>query len=184
MIDRKLRTLGIAPAGSPQFVPMSDLELRTIEQELGARLPQGLRDLLTMFGASRFPDGARVETRDQLPERVSRDGHTASVEDFYGAAESGLARGLAWGIKAFAGRMPATVIPMARSAMGDQILIGIAGSEAGKVFYWFLGNEPPDEEEYLEDHGEPMPPAEWFRNLTLIAESFEDFVDRISVVRD
>ena len=42
-------------------------------------------------------------------------------------------------------------------------------------------NQLLDEEEYLEDYGVPRPPEAMFQNVHLIAESFEDFLNRLEV---
>ncbi|HEX7447597.1 MAG TPA: SMI1/KNR4 family protein [Pirellulales bacterium] len=81
----------------------------------------------------------------------------------------------------FSGRIPADLIPIADNGGGSQILLGIRGKDEGKVYYWDLRNEPLDEEDYLEDHGEPRPPDAMFQNVHLVAESFEDLLRRIEV---
>jgi hypothetical protein len=74
--------------------------------------------------------------------------------------------------------MPHTIIPIASDGGGDQICLGVSGSERGQVYYWDHHNEW-DEEDYEEDWGEPMPPEEKFSNLTLVAGSFEEFLSRL-----
>jgi hypothetical protein len=74
--------------------------------------------------------------------------------------------------------MPDTMIPIADDGGGNQICLGIKGKERGKVYYWDHHNEW-DEQDYLEDYGEPMPPEVKFQNVYLIAKSFEDFIQRL-----
>jgi SMI1 / KNR4 family (SUKH-1) len=80
--------------------------------------------------------------------------------------------------------MPETIIPIGDDGIAGQICLGIKGAEAGKVYYWDQQNEPLDEEDYLEDYGEPRPPEAMFQNVHLIAESFEDFLRRLEVKAD
>ena len=70
------------------------------------------------------------------------------------------------------------MIPIADDGGGHQICVGIKGKECGKVYYWDHHNEW-DEQDYLEDYGEPMPSDVKFQNVYLIAESFEDFIRRL-----
>jgi len=79
------------------------------------------------------------------------------------------------------GRMPSTIIPIADDGGGNQICIGIKGGEQGKIYYWDHNNEW-DEEDYLLDHGRPMPPEVKFQNVHLIASSFVDFISRLETL--
>ena len=69
-------------------------------------------------------------------------------------------------------------------AGAGQICLGIRGNGAGSIYYWDQQNEPPDEDDYLQDYGEPRPPDVIFRNVHRIAESFEDFLDRLELKSD
>jgi len=182
--NSKLLQLGLEPAGSTEFMPLDDQELQLIESRLEVQLPATFREFLQTFGASGFRGIARITARERLPPSVSETGHVALVGDFYGSVKSGPARSLLHQIDNMRSRMPAALIPIARAGMGDNICIGITDDHVGRIYYWFHEDEPLTPEEYLEDYGVEMPPAEWFRNVTLVADSFDDMVDRTVVTHE
>ena len=75
--------------------------------------------------------------------------------------------------------MPEGFLPIGDDGGGDQIFMLVAGEKAGRVYYWDHNSEW-DEEDYTED-GLPVPPDLKWQNVTMIAESFEDFLMRLSL---
>jgi hypothetical protein len=144
--------------------PMTREEVSAIENDLGELLPEDYRDLLQQYGAADF--GELVEFR-------TATGENAPFSHFYGS--SGGSQSLARRIKTYKDRMPDTIIPIGDDGGGNQICLGIKGTERGSVFYWDHDNEW-DEDDYLEEYGEPMPPERKFQNVQLIADSFEGFI--------
>jgi len=172
---------GVKPIDGDDFTPMSEAELAAIETDLSGRLPESYRQFLTNFGASAPTEIVMFNPVNRLPPTVSTSGK-GHVSIFYGTkSEIDDAYGLGRRMKYFAGRIPPNLIPIGDNGMGNQVLLGIRGSESGKVFYWEQDNEPLDEAEYLEEYGKPRPPEAMFENVHLIADSFEDFLGRLEV---
>lgn len=164
--------------------PMSEEELIAIENKLGESLPDDYRDFVKTYGGASFGGYTEFGLMEDQPihpvpsllgipiPRYDR----APFSHFYGSKAGN--QSLAGVIEALKGRMPDTMIPIADDGGGHQICLGIKGKERGKVYYWDHHNEW-DEQDYLEDCGEPMPPEAKFQNVYLIAESFEDFIRRL-----
>lgn len=64
-----------------------------------------------------------------------------------------------------AGRMPPNLVPIGDDAFGNQICLSVAGKDAGAVYFWDHEREP-----------DPARKPVVFRNLSLIADSFSDFL--------
>ena len=158
---------GIVPIGKA-FVPVAEDELNCIEAALGVALPVNYREFLQKYGVSAF---------GELVQFQPIEGEPAPLSHFYGSKSAG-SNSLAKCIEKYAGRMPESIIPIADDGGGNQICLGIKGKEHGKVYYWDHHNEW-DEEDYLEEHGQPMPPDVKFQNVHLIADSFEGFIQRL-----
>lgn len=164
--------------------PMTEEELVVIENGLGQRLPEDYREFVKTYGAADFNEPVEFRLMEDEPihpvqslleipiPRYDR----GPFSHFYGSNAGN--QSLANCIEALKGRMPDTMIPIADDGGGHQICLGIKGKEQGKVYYWDHHNDP-DEQEYLEDHGKPMPSEVRFQNVYLIAESFEDFIRRL-----
>jgi hypothetical protein len=158
---------GVMPIGKA-FVPVAEEELNAIETALGVALPGDYREFVQKFGTSAF--GALVQFQPI-------EGEVGPLSHFYGSKSAG-SNSLMRNVEKYQGRMPETMIPIADDGGGNQICLGIDGEDQGKVYYWDHHNEW-DEEDYLEEHGKPMPPEVKFQNVHLIAESFEDFIQRL-----
>ena len=157
---------GIVPIGKA-FVPVNETELNSIETALGVALPGDYREFVQKYGTSAF---------GELVQFQPIEGEKGPLSHFYGSRTGN--QSLAKYIEVYRGRMPDTIIPIADDGGGNQICIGIKGKEQGKVYYWDHHNEW-DEDDYLDEHDEPMPPEAKFQNVSLIAESFEDFIRRL-----
>jgi hypothetical protein len=168
--------------------PMTEEELAAIESSLGERLPEDFRDFVRSYGDAMF--GAETWFRPvqslsispspfkDMPSRVLEGG---AFSYFYGSSAG--KQSLAESIALYRGRMPDTIIPIGDEGGGNQICLGIKGSERGKVYYWDHENTW-SERRYREYFRRPMPPEVKFQNLYLVAESFEDFIQRLEVYPD
>jgi hypothetical protein len=180
---------GIKPVDGERFTPMTQAEIVAFEREVGARLPEAYRRFLATYGASTFdgspPDDPYILFRplESLPPQF-RSGK-GLFDVFYGAERDPQDDySVRVRTRFFRGRMPESIIPIGDDSGAGQICLGIKRAEAGKVYYWEQQNEPLDEEDYLEDYGEPRPPEAMFQNVHLIAKSFEDFLERLEVRPD
>lgn len=64
----------------------------------------------------------------------------------------------------FAQRIPSNMIPIGEDCVTNLILLSVKGPDYGKVYYW--------------DHELETEPAD-YSNLTLIANSFEEFINNL-----
>jgi hypothetical protein len=168
-------------AGGDKFIPLPDDQVKTLEVTCGAPFPQLYREFITTYGASTFPGIIRFNPIHPLPTTVSLDGK-GLFDVFYGAESvAGNSLSLEKRIRYYAGRIPTNTIPIGDDGGGSQICLGISGDWINRIYYWDLQNEPPDEEDYLEDYGELMPWEIKFQNTHLIAETFEDFLSRLEI---
>jgi hypothetical protein len=178
---------GIRPVVGDKLIPMTEAEITAVEEELGVRIPEAYRKFLATYGASTFngasPENPYIVFRSlkPLPPHITRS-DKALFNVFYGKGKDERdPHGLLVRIRFFSGRMPESIIPIGDDGGAGQMCLGIKGAEAGKVYYWDQANEPLDEEDYLEDYGEPRPPEAMFQNVHQIAESFEDFLRRLEI---
>jgi hypothetical protein len=180
---------GIKPVASDKFIPMTEVEIAAVEEDRGVRLPEAYRRFLTTYGASTFngasPDNPFIVFRPLTPLPPQFKGSNGLFDAFYGAErEAHDGYSLRVRIRFYSGRMPESIIPIGDDGGAGQICLGVKGAEAGKVYYWEQQNEALDEEDYLEDYGEPRPPEAMFQNVHLVAKSFEDFLQRLEVRAD
>jgi hypothetical protein len=166
---------GVRPVRGEAFVPVPEEELSAVVTRLGALLPAAYVELATTLGAARFVRDVRFRSVERLPARTSRDGG-GLVRCFYGAAAH-YPFGLVAALARCGARMPAGFLPVADNGAGDQLALATRGVEAGRVYYWDHDDEP-DERDYLDD-GLPVPAGLAWSNVTLVATSFEAFLDQL-----
>jgi hypothetical protein len=66
-------------------------------------------------------------------------------------------------------RFPINFIPICDDTFGNLILLSVKGPDYGKVYFW--------------DHEQETEPAD-YSNLTLIADSFEEFINNLKTPED
>lgn len=154
-------------------VPMKSIELARIEKELKVTLPEDYRRFLLEIGGCAF-FGMRwvgpIQTRGP-------DWSRENVNVLYGS-ELGKNHVLREEIKVYKNRIPRSLIPIGAGGFGDQFCLGIIGEDSGKVYFWDHENER-DEQDYRVVHGsgKPVSRAFLFENITLVANSFADFLN-------
>lgn len=169
----RLEKLGISPTGNI-FVPPSQKELEEIESITGFSIPPDYFSVISKFGWSNFPEHSVVVS----PLEKSPNHEKFRVGTFLGG-ERGQESLLRY-VRILRGRLPDTLIPIAFDEYnGDFFCLVISGNEKGKVFYWESQFEP-DEPEHTEPNT-PDPEVWQFVNLTLVADSFSDFVNRMEI---
>jgi hypothetical protein len=137
---------------------MSEAEIARIEQAVGGGLPALYRSFLLTFGVSKFQNIVKFSP-------VHRFCHPRSRA--MGAALSTRSMG-SWSIG-----------PTISVTRWRCIAMLVSGENSGAIHYWDHNNEW-DEEDYLEDDL-PVPPDLKWQNVTVIAPSFDVFLDRLSV---
>jgi hypothetical protein len=173
---QKLEELGARPIKTGwQFFPFTDDELEGLEKRFDAKLPASYRAFLNDYGGCSFDVDVAVRLRD---------GSLGAFNCFFGSEKApdgdySIAKELAsrqetptWN------RIQPFLMPLAEN-WGNLYCLGIAGEEYGRVYYWDHENEPLHPDQYLEDFGRPMPREHLYCNLTLVADTFDEFIDRL-----
>lgn len=142
---------------SGEGAKLSEAEIEAAEKELGRQIPPAYRELLLHHNGG-FPDRSEFEV----------DGKPVSVKAFLGIGGPDDTLDIDYVLETFGDRMPTNLFPIARDPGGNLITIGTEGPQAGKVFFW--------DHEREADDGEP--PTD--QNLKLIAETFDDFLRKLS----
>ncbi len=142
---------------SNQYGKLDELRLLNFEKRMGARLPNDYRNFLIEHnGGKPVPSDFSVTT-----EQGSGLHHVLGLHD--GPSYLSLEEHY----EVLLDRMPASIIPIADDSFGNAICIGIFRYEAGKIYFW-------DHE--LEGTEDEQP---YFGNITLIADSFTQFLDNL-----
>jgi cell wall assembly regulator SMI1 len=143
---------------SEQPLQLHDLE--AAEKRLGLTFPEEYRAFLLKHNGGR-PTPREFNFLD--PDGVPSN----SLINFFLAIYDGTIDNLEISYRTFTlkERMPANIVPIANDPFGNQICISVAGEDIGKVYFWDHEREP-DEPSY--------------ENLSLIADSFNEFLSRLT----
>ena len=179
---------GLSPISTKKFVLAGDNDIAETEAVCGAKLPQDYAEFLRQYGESSFNEmvgfdpvsekAVYVHSKEtELPNPTFKG---SQVAVFFGKNKD-VRPSLIGKIKMYANRMPDKVIPIADDGLGNKITISLAEKDYGKVYWWDHENEW-DEEDYLDEVGEPMPEEAKYQNMYLIADSFTEFLEKLKVV--
>lgn len=180
---------GILGIGGGELAPMTTEEIRTLEKELGCRFPEEYQKFLATYGASRFngesPDNPYVVFHSLTPLPPHFEGDIGMLDALYGGqSDENDPYSIQVRMRYFAGRIPESMIPIGDDGGTGQICLGISGDRAGKIFYWDQLNEPQDDSFTASGSGTKKRPQPGFANVNQIAESFEDFLQRLDFLKD
>lgn len=165
---------GLQPLGEA-LRPLQDAEVAELERMACTRFPDSYRRFLAMNGATNFGHDVQCRAAGPLPPRLSTSG-LLPFSYFFGATGGTTqdCHSLAWNIDNYAGRIPASFVPIASDGGGNIYCIDCGNYEFGRVFYWDHENESDED-----DAGD-----ESVQNTHLVAESFDDFMNRFEVIND
>ncbi len=135
--------------------PISEREIVDLESKCRIKLPVDYRDFLLKY------NGGRPEP-NCFDFKNTDDG--SDVKLFYGFRKN-YEYNLGKQIELRQNRLPIDLFPIAEDSGGNVICIGIRGEYSGKIYFW--------DHELEADAGE-VPD---FSNITLIADSFQEFLD-------
>jgi cell wall assembly regulator SMI1 len=139
--------------------PTSESAVAAFEESIGATLPADYRAFLLAHNGGR-PKPELFDIRWDDPELAS-GGSTSRVDVFRSLGEGSLE--LTKAVRAFHGRIPIGMLPIATDPFGNEVLLGLDAARRGQVFFW-LHDLPPEYEE--------TDPA----TLGFVAPSFDEFV--------
>ncbi len=179
-IQNKLKHLKLQPIADA-YCPLVGADLDEFEKLIGQRLPDDYRDFVSKYGESCFGESVVVRPIAKTPSYIGGERNLPEVMCFAGMTED---YGIFDRYNVFReqDRMPPSVVPIAYDLRGNYFCIGIDDDDhdvkRGRIYLWDSQNESPDVQDY-EKAGKPIPANRLHRNLTLVAESFADFVNRL-----
>lgn len=132
--------------------PLKEKNIRKLEREFGCELPTAYRKFLLQS------NGGRPARQTLL--RAGGDAGDV-VERFFGLGDAGA--DLFGVFDIFSSRIPRGLLPIASDPFGNLILLGLAGPDTGRVFFW-------DHE--IEPEGNDAPDA----NVAPVADAFPQFL--------
>ena len=140
--------------GSNRYGPLAEDVLSVFERAIGSSLPEAYRDFLMQH------NGGKPKP-DYFDITGSGDGDR--LHGVYGIHDGPEYLQLAHALETFRSRLPPGIIPIADDPFGNLICLGVSGRHRGKIYFW-------DHEKSGEDVAD-------FRALTLLTESFDEFLD-------
>ncbi|MGL4426185.1 MAG: SMI1/KNR4 family protein [Alphaproteobacteria bacterium] len=133
--------------------------LRAIEQFWGFQLPKSYREFIIRKNGG-------VPLRKIFDFKDKTDG--SCLVDFFGFVKDFCTNLLLK--RVYAGdRVPENTLPIAADVYGNLILLSVKGPDRGKIYFW------DHEMEADTDHGETPD----YSNLTLVADSFDEFIQNL-----
>lgn len=136
--------------------PLDDGFLRAIEKFLGFKFPKDYRTFLLCF------NGGETEEKIFFFKNDIEDG--SILDRLFGIVDEDYENLLLY-IKKYKDRIPENCIPIAGDPGGNLVLLSIKMADRGKIYFWDHHREAPDGE------------TPDYSNLTLIADSFQEFLD-------
>lgn len=169
-----LEKLGIKPLDK-RYYPVEASELAAIEKFKNHKLPSDYKEFVSKYGWSTFSPEVSVKSIEPPPSDFT-DEDVIGFQSFYGGEKKGYGL-LRIANSTFCESMPQATIPIASSYGSSQFILGIGGRDLNKVYFWNFEGWP-DQDDYL-DQGLDLPDDWQYENLTLVAESFTDFLSRL-----
>lgn len=139
------------------YDPLNEKFLSCIEEFWEFGLPKDYKAFLLKFNGG-------------IPKRSvfnfkGKKGQGSIVDSFYGFTRGN--DNILRVSKDIGSRYPANMLPIADDVYGNRILISVKSADRGKVYFWDHELEVPDGE------------TPDYSNLTLIANSFDDFINSL-----
>lgn len=150
--DQNLRNLFEKP-----FFPLSEDIVEAVAQGLVIKLPKSYKKFL-------------VEVNGGIPKnsgfRFKDDSNGSLLSGFYGIVPDRYYN-LLFYCGVYSSRVPSNTLPIAGDQLGNIILLSVKGQDYGKVYFW--------DHEREADEGETPD----YSNLSLVADSFEEFLEKL-----
>ena len=144
--------------------PLEEKFLTCVEEFWGFGLPKSYKHFLLLY------NGGEPTNRNFNFKNMS-DG--SCVDEFFGFIKS-FNLNLLLKQKYAGERVPENTLPIANDSFGNLLLLSVKGKDRGKIYFW------DHEMEADPDQGE----APSYDNMTLIADSFTEFIDSLHDISD
>ncbi|MCA9816925.1 MAG: SMI1/KNR4 family protein [Candidatus Obscuribacterales bacterium] len=168
----------LCPSGN-DFTPCSEQELIEVERILEAPLPVDYRQFVLKYGWSHYEPSAVIRTIEKPPPEVTwnDDEDFVPFGNFFGSdCDSTGLLSMVQGFPIYQ-QIPENMIAFADDICCNEFLLGLSGADKDKIYFWF--RDGLIEPEHYEEEGLEVP-IDWRRrNLTLVATSFSDFLERV-----
>jgi SMI1/KNR4 family protein SUKH-1 len=143
--------------------PLDSDILKALEQYWGFGIPKDYREFLIKYNG-----GVPVPNCFSFKYDVE-DG--SCIHSFFGIKKDEN-HNLLMNIQLYQERIPANFLPIGDDSFGNLILLSVKGSDRGKIYFW-------DHEREVAEGEEPD-----YSNLTLIADSFNEFINSLRDVEE
>jgi hypothetical protein len=144
--------------------PLSDVQIATLEGQLGVSLPSDYAYFLREHnGGSPNPNVFPISGFDLDNQGI--------LAYFFGV-KTGAATGLVDSAQVFHNRVPPELLPIATGAFGDLICLAVSGPDRHKVYFWFHEEESDDDE----------PPT--YDNVYFVANSFTELINSLTELKE
>ncbi len=140
--------------------PLGEDEVAALEQYLGSQLPSEYRTFLLAHNGGR-PEPNAFEVEDYPG--------VGSILDWFLGIKEGVHNDISDHVEEYRGRIPIDLLPIAYDPGGNLVCLAVSGPRTGSVYFW--------------DHeGEEEAPS--YRNVYLIADRFDLFLDRLKPISE
>ena len=135
--------------------PITPGDIEQLEKAINVEFPAAYREFLLKYNGGR-----------PTPEDAFGEGDSGSIMgEFYSVKHDKQANTIAHQRHAFDERIPADLLPIAVDMGGNQVCIGTAPDNRGKIYFWSMVDEPRPEDEDKR------------ANIRLLADDFVSFLD-------
>ncbi len=140
--------------------------LTEIEKKINHKLPKEYKEFMLQYnGGAAFPNAFKIQWSGQEGAEEDDEGQLAYIFSIHDGPNSNFLKNYI----TYNGRIPRDTIAIASDPCGNAILLGTGESNEGKVYFWDHNYEIDEEEEEEPD----------YRNVGLIANSFNEFIDSL-----
>jgi hypothetical protein len=144
--------------------PLSDVQITTLEDQLGVSLPSDYANFLREHnGGSPNPNVFPISGFD-----LDNQGIAA----YFFGVKPGEFTDLVYSARVFNNRVPPELLPVAIAVFGDLICLAVSGPNRGKVYFWFHEWESDDDE----------PPT--YDNVYFVANSFTELINSLTELKE
>jgi SMI1-KNR4 cell-wall len=178
-ILQMLQMNGNKPPGDPDDpsipwdppVPVEPEEVTRIETATGFQFDPVYRQFLIEIGGATFFD-----TWIQPRESPVGDLGPLPFGCIYGReAESN--KSIQANLRTYAQRIPKSLFVFGRGGFGDQFCLGVEGVDLGRVYFWEHEGEQNEQDYWAQfGKGNAVPRSWLFANVSLVANSFDEFL--------
>lgn len=140
--------------------PLDEKFLSTIEQYLGSVLPSSYREFILKH------NGGEPKEKFFFYKNDPSDG---SLIDFFFGFVPDKHQNILLYLRNYSERIPPNMLPIASDPGGNLVCLSLKGPDRGKVYFWDHEMEADTDQGEVPDYS----------NLTLIADSFDDFIKNL-----